>query len=78
MSSACIPATDDKVVAAWNGLAVEALAEAGRAFGEPAFVEPRRALRDVRARALRDDRGRLHRSWRAGSVGRPGSPTTTP
>jgi uncharacterized protein len=33
------PARDDKVVAAWNGLAVSALARAGGVFGESRFVE---------------------------------------
>ncbi|HET6167024.1 MAG TPA: thioredoxin domain-containing protein [Marmoricola sp.] len=33
------PARDDKVVAAWNGLAVAALARAGRLLGEERFVD---------------------------------------
>jgi len=66
------PGTDDKVVAAWNGLAIEALAEAGRAFGEPAFVEAAERCASFVLERLRDERGRLHRSWRAGTVGPPG------
>ncbi len=33
------PARDDKVVAAWNGLAITALAEASVALGEPRYAE---------------------------------------
>jgi uncharacterized protein YyaL (SSP411 family) len=66
------PGTDDKVVTAWNALAVEALAESGRAFGEPAFVEAAERCAAFVLEGLRDDRGRLHRSWRAGTVGPPG------
>ena len=32
------PARDDKVVSGWNGLAIGALAKAGKALGEPAFT----------------------------------------
>jgi len=65
------PATDDKVLAAWNGMAISALAETGRALEEPAFVQAA-----VRAAAfvlseLRDASGRLVRSWRAGVAGAP-------
>jgi len=63
------PARDDKVVAAWNGLAVAALAEAGALLGRPAYVD---AARDA-ARLLVDvhlDGRRLRRVSRHGVVGR--------
>ena len=66
------PGTDDKVIAAWNGLVIEALAEAGRAMDAPAFVEAAERCATFVLAHLRDDDGRLHRSWRAGALGPPG------
>ena len=65
------PGTDDKVVTAWNGLAIEALAEAGRALDEPDFVRAAERCASFVLEHLRDDGGRLRRSWRAGIVGPP-------
>lgn len=62
------PARDDKVVAAWNGLAIAALAEAGALFGEPGWIS---AAEDA-AVLLRDVHlvdGRLRRTSRDGRVG---------
>ena len=63
------PARDDKVVAAWNGLAVASLAEAGRLLDEPRYVaaavETAELLIDVH---LHD--GRLRRVSRDGVAGR--------
>jgi uncharacterized protein YyaL (SSP411 family) len=66
------PATDDKILAGWNGLAISALAEAGRALGEPAYVEAATRAAGFALTHLRGDTGRLLRSWRNGRSGRPG------
>jgi len=59
------PATDDKVLAAWNGLAIAAFAEAGRIFGEAGYVGAARdALRFIQTNLLEE--GRVRRSWREG------------
>jgi uncharacterized protein len=63
------PATDDKVLAAWNGLAISGLAEAGRVFEVDAFVDAATDAAAFVLSALRDDDGRLLRSWRAGRPG---------
>jgi uncharacterized protein len=59
------PATDDKVLAAWNGLAISALAEAGRTFGEGRYLDAAVAAAEFVLGALRGPDGRLLRSWRA-------------
>jgi uncharacterized protein len=64
------PARDDKVVAAWNGLAVTALAEHGMLTGSAESVTAAVELAGVLAgRHLVD--GRLRRVSRDGSVGTP-------
>jgi uncharacterized protein YyaL (SSP411 family) len=66
------PATDDKVLTAWNGMAIRSLAEAGRAFGEPAFTSAAIEAADFVLANLRGEDGRLLRSWRRGVPGGPG------
>jgi uncharacterized protein len=65
------PATDDKILAAWNGLAISALAEAGRAFDEPRYIDAAVAAADFVLTRLRAN-GRVLRSWRDGTAGRSG------
>ncbi|MEP7091304.1 MAG: thioredoxin domain-containing protein [Nocardioidaceae bacterium] len=63
------PSRDDKVVAAWNGLAVASLAEAGVLLEEPRYVEA--AIGAARLLVQRHlDAGRLARVSRDGVVGR--------
>jgi uncharacterized protein YyaL (SSP411 family) len=63
------PATDDKVVAAWNGLAIGGLAEAGRVFEREDFLDAAVHAATFVLEAMRDGEGRLLRSWRAGRPG---------
>jgi uncharacterized protein YyaL (SSP411 family) len=66
------PATDEKVLAAWNGLAIQAFAEAGRVLGEPRYVQTaEEAARFVLSELRRQD-GRLLRAWRDGRTSGPG------
>jgi uncharacterized protein YyaL (SSP411 family) len=66
------PATDDKVLASWNGLAIQTLAEAGRALDESRYVEAASAAAGFVLTDLRREDGRLLRSWRDGRAGGPG------
>jgi len=62
------PGRDDKVVTAWNGLAIAALAECGLLFGEPGFVTAAREAADLLA-TVHLAGGRLRRTSRAGEAG---------
>ncbi len=70
------PARDDKVLAAWNGLAIAALADAARALSataEPGWSDAATRYREAAVTAstavlggLLDEHGRLRRSWKDG------------
>ncbi|MDX6284984.1 MAG: uncharacterized protein QOG53_469 [Frankiales bacterium] len=62
------PTRDDKVVAAWNGLAIAALAEAGALFDRPDLVAAAVDAADLVLR-VHMVAGRLHRTSRDGRVG---------
>jgi hypothetical protein len=67
------PLVDDKVLAAWNGLAISAYARAAFAFDDDALARRARAalgfvLTQLRVTGGPDDVLRLHRAWRAGQA----------
>ncbi|MFF2212576.1 thioredoxin domain-containing protein [Streptomyces antibioticus] len=63
------PGRDDKVVAAWNGLAIAALAETGAYFGRPDLVEAAVGAADLLVRLHLDDQARLFRTSKDGRAG---------
>lgn len=63
---------DDKVLTAWNGLMLAALAQAGLAVGEPRYLEAAKGAADFVRRALTDGDGRLLARWREGEAAHPG------
>ncbi|MGW7649932.1 thioredoxin domain-containing protein [Streptomyces bobili] len=63
------PGRDDKVVAAWNGLAVAALAETGAYFDRPDLVDAAVAAADLLVRLHLDDQARLSRTSKDGKAG---------
>ncbi len=64
------PGRDDKVVAAWNGLAIAALAEAGGLLDEQSWVDAAIDAADLLVRVHLDEHGRLLRTSRDGVAGR--------
>ncbi|UGY93345.1 thioredoxin domain-containing protein [Streptomyces gobiensis] len=63
------PGRDEKIVAAWNGLAIAALAETGAYFDRPDLVDAATAAADLLVGVHTDDRGRLVRTSREGLAG---------
>ncbi|AVZ75000.1 hypothetical protein SLUN_25245 [Streptomyces lunaelactis] len=63
------PGRDDKVVAAWNGLAIAALAEVGAFFDRPDLIERATEAADLLVRLHMDSGARLARTSKGGQVG---------
>ena len=59
------PGLDDKVLAAWNGLALAAFAEAGRALGRPDYIAAAVKNANFITTQMKDG-ARLLRSWKDG------------
>jgi uncharacterized protein YyaL (SSP411 family) len=61
------PPIDDKVITAWNGMTISALARASQAFDEPRYLERAQVTAKFVETHLYDSRtGKLWRSYRAG------------
>ncbi|MDQ3938042.1 MAG: thioredoxin domain-containing protein, partial [Chloroflexota bacterium] len=62
------PGRDEKVLAAWNGLMIAAFAEAARVLARDDWRAAAERAADLILTRLRDDDGRLHRSFNDGRV----------
>ena len=60
------PGLDDKRLTSWNGLMISALAQAGAALERPDYVAAAVACAEFLLRDMRDDDGRLLRTWKDG------------
>ncbi|MGF1617050.1 MAG: thioredoxin domain-containing protein [Acidimicrobiia bacterium] len=65
------PGLDDKVVAAWNGLAIRAFAEAGAALDDSGYLDVARSAAGFIRETMTVD-GTLMRSWKDGNHSGPG------
>ncbi len=63
------PGTDDKVLVAWNGLMIDALARAGAALGEHRYVAAAARAADFLLAECRTAAGDLAHQWRRGVAG---------
>ncbi len=62
------PSKDDKVIVAWNGLMIDALARAGAALDEPRYVAAAERAAEFILGKLRREDGRLLHTWRDGQA----------
>jgi uncharacterized protein YyaL (SSP411 family) len=62
------PLKDDKIVVAWNGLAVSAFARVGWGLGEDRYIERARRAAAFVLERVRGKDGRLRRTWNDGQA----------
>jgi hypothetical protein len=62
------PHLDDKIIAAWNGMAISAFAGAGRMLGDQGYIENAHRIADFVLSAMRSQDGRLFRRYREGEA----------
>ncbi|MCP4166779.1 MAG: thioredoxin domain-containing protein [Chloroflexi bacterium] len=62
------PGRDEKVLSAWNGLMMRAMAEAGAALQRRDYLEAAVRNAEFIQQEMMDERGRLNRSWKDGQA----------
>lgn len=62
------PLTDDKILTAWNGMMISALAEGGRILGDQKYVTAAEAAADFILKTMRKPEGKLLRRYREGDA----------
>ena len=62
------PAKDDKILASWNALMIDAMARAGAILGDERYVAAASSAADFILAEMRRTDGRLLHSWRHGSA----------
>ena len=60
------PGLDDKRICSWNALAIAALADAGAVLGRNDYLDAARGAAEFVLGRMRDESGRLLRSWKDG------------
>ena len=66
------PLKDDKILSAWNGLMIAALARASQALGESAYRNAAKRSADFVLSTMRKNKDRLFRRYRQGETAIPG------
>jgi uncharacterized protein YyaL (SSP411 family) len=66
------PLRDEKILSAWNGLMISALAIAGRILDEPRYRDAARRAAEFVLTRLHDDAGQLLRSFKGAPTAQPG------
>lgn len=60
------PGRDDKILVAWNGMMIAALAQAARVLDQPQYAQAATAAAEFILNRMRDDQGRLLHSYKDG------------
>jgi uncharacterized protein YyaL (SSP411 family) len=62
------PATDEKILTEWNGMMIRGFADAGRILENESYVQTAEKAADFVLKSLRDENGRLYRTYTNGQA----------